>query len=175
MVIPDDKKDKLLIHAVDSIEGQPDMVPETMVALSNANLVQLNQFMLSLLDSGSSDTLINKRALPQGVVPMKDHTKQFVTTQGTYESNEYIEVDKFYLPEFSKAQFFKNVKIYLFDSKETTYDIIVGRNILMTGGFCLDFSEKHTKWMDKAVPFKKLWIPQESYSDDDLPVGGTVP
>ena len=110
--------------------------------------------MLGLLDTVAIDTLINKRTISKELAVHRDTDRTFVTTQGSYQAGEYVILDKLFLPEFTKSQHFKGIKAYLFDSPDSAYDLIIGRNILNEGGFVIDCGNQVVTWDQKEVEFK---------------------
>ena len=70
--------------------GTQDYLPEGSILIKELNDKTVNLFGLCLFDSGSTTTLINKRSVPPAVVPSRGNSQAFTTTQGTYESREFL-------------------------------------------------------------------------------------
>ena len=106
-----------------------------------------------LLDSGSTNTLINKGSLPFGAIPTKGRAKQTTTTMGSFDSSSTALLEEIKFPQFGNC-IIGSVKADVFDSPGCRYDIIVGRDVLLRMGISLDFQSKVTKWMGHELPMR---------------------
>ena len=108
-------------------------------------------FDLNLFDSGSTTTLINKRSVPPSIITLMGNPQAFTTTQGAYESNEYLMTKQLFFPKFCKTRTISSVNVRMFDSPHSWYNIIIGRDIL-GHGFILDHARNVITWDELLVP-----------------------
>lgn len=73
---------------------------------------------------------------------------------GTKILNEVVELQKILLPEFSKSFQIEIIQALVIDDKPK-YDLIVGRDVLKSTGFMIDFDNGLIKWLNMQVPMKK--------------------
>ena len=135
-----------------------DYLPEGNILLRYLNDAPVDAFGLCLFVSGSTTTLLNQRALPNNITPRMGTTQQFTTTQGTYQTQEYVVAREIIFPDFCKSRKIPQVNIRLFNSPTSRYDVIVGRDIL-TSGFVLDHSHNVITWDGLSVPMTPLRTP----------------
>ena len=128
-----------------------DHSPEGYAILEGMNGSTANLHCLGLFDSGSTSTLLNKRAIPKDVQPQTGHPQQFTTTQGNYVSDGILKIKKIFFPQFCKARYVPNVSVRIFDSPTSWYDVIFGRDVL-TCGFVLDHSTKKISRDGLSIP-----------------------
>ena len=133
---------------------QKDFLPEGSVLIQALNAVEVHLFGLGLFDSGSTTTLINKRSVPSCVSPMVGNAQAFTTTQGTYESSEYFMATKIFFPDFCKTRTIPEMCVRVFDSPNSKYDLILGRDVLMHG-FILDHSKNVITWDGLTIPMQE--------------------
>ena len=62
------------------------------------------------------------------------------------------------LPEFSRSYRIDEINAFVHDN-DTSYDLIIGRDVLMQCGFSLDFENQVVKWMEMEVSMKssRFW------------------
>ena len=121
------------------------------MVVSTLNKKSVALFGLCLFDSGSTNTLINERAIPHHVDPRIGPTQQVTTTQGTYNSTKYFLGETIYFPEFCKTRFIQQVTLRTFNSCTSRYDFIVGRDVLQKG-FILDHAQHRVTWDGISIP-----------------------
>ena len=122
-----------------------DYLPEGSVLIDFLNEVRADLYALCLFDSGSTNTLINHRAVPPGI-PIKLGTPQsFTTTQGTYESSKIFQARNIFFPNFCKSRSIPEVQLRLFNSPKSRYDVIISRDVLKSG-FVLDHVWNTVAW-----------------------------
>ena len=80
---------------------------------------------------------------------------------GSFDSSSTINLQKVKFPQFGNC-IIGNVKANVFYSPACRYDIIVGRDILLTMGISLDFQSKSTKWMGHKVLMKSTTLIQQN-------------
>ena len=121
------------------------------MVVTTLNSKSVALFGLCLFDSGSTNTLINERAIPPQVKPRIGPTQQVTTTQGTYDSTKYFLGEVISFPEFCKTRFIQQVTLRTFNSCTSRYDFIVGRDVLQKG-FILDHAQHQVTWDGISIP-----------------------
>ena len=112
---------------------------------------------ISLLDSGSTGCLINKKSLPFGTrTTTTPYSTVQTTTQGTHSSNEIVFINDIQLPEFVNQRHINGVVAHVFDSPNCPYDIIIGRDFLKAIGIKMDFELDTISWLDTRVDMKNI-------------------
>ena len=81
-----------------------DYLPEGSLSVRKLNDSPVSLFGLCLVDSGSTSTLINERAVPPNVKPRLGDPQVVTTTQGTYSSKIISMHSKLYFPNFAKHE-----------------------------------------------------------------------
>jgi len=132
-----------------------DYLPEGNVLIRRLNDIKVDTFGLCLFDSGSTTTLMNQRALPRIVKPRVGSVQQYTTTQGTYRAQNYVLAEEILFPDFCKSRIIPSIKIRLFDSPTSRYDVIIGRDVL-SNGFVLDHAKNTIAWDGLSVPMTPI-------------------
>ena len=78
---------------------QQDLTPVLYIKLTSIQGIHLDRALLSLADSGSTTTMINRTCFPFGVDTFKGPLKLTSTTNGTYKTSESIVIHMKF-PEF---------------------------------------------------------------------------
>ena len=60
------------------------------------------------------------------------------------------------LPEFVNGHKITNLSAQVFDSKNCSYDVILGRDFLKSIGLDIQFSTGSVKWLDTIVDMKQI-------------------
>jgi len=151
-----------------SIQNQPTSNKSNMapILLTNIQFIQgiplKARPLLTLLDSGSTTTLINKRALPFGTIPIRSKHKVITTTaSGSFNTTEYVIMKNIKLQEFGNCTIDKQ-QARLFNSPNCRYDLILGRNFLHLAKINLLFESATVQWMNWTVPMKDISIYQSN-------------
>jgi hypothetical protein len=112
--------------------------------------------LIALFDSGGSDIMMNRNAIPKGAIEIADEQKSFTITAGDLHAVSHVSLSKIFLPEFSRTRHIPTFPAYIFGDpgKKVVYDFIFGRNFLQAVGIQLDFSESKTIWLDLSVPMR---------------------
>ena len=99
--------------------------------------------------------LINQRSIPSDI-PTKSGTSQsFTTTQGTHESSKIFFAQNIYFPDFcNKSRKIPKVQIWLFNSPNSRYYVIIGCDILKHG-FMLDHLRNTISWDGLTISMTK--------------------
>ena len=114
-----------------------------------------------LLDSGCSGTMINKKFLKK--LPIKTSSAQsWNKKSGMFNTAGKCKV-AFTLPEFHEHKEIEwNVHVDQSDHNSSTYDMIIGRDLLGTLGMDLCFSDNMIKWDEATIPMRnpKIFHPE---------------
>ena len=88
------------------------------------------QLLKTLLDTGGSCTIIQRRALSKGCKPL--HCRQMTTNTvaGDISMNSYVVLKDVIMPEFDRSTAVQSVKAFVFDAPNCPHDIIAGRDFL---------------------------------------------
>ena len=139
--------------ADESVTRVFDVAPIVYATASHIQSVLPQRAFTVLLDSGSTNTLINKRSLPYGAVPFRAAARRTTTTMGSFDSSSSVQLQEVKFPQFANC-IIGTVKADVFDSPGCRYDIIVGRDVLLRMGIKLDFRSKLVKWLEQEIPMK---------------------
>ena len=106
--------------------------------------------MRILFDSGCGATLINKRFV-KDLNPTKTKKQKWITKSGLFKTNRKCDIS-FTLPAFHKNREVQ-VKAYVDESSSQScqYDMIVGRDLLISLGIDLKFSTGEMEWDNATV------------------------
>ena len=75
------------------------------------------------------------------------------TAAGSYQTKQYVYLEKVYLPEFHRHRTIDTIKAYVFDAP-CNYDIILGRDVLSRFDFDIKYSNNTVTWEDQEVNMK---------------------
>ena len=109
------------------------------------NDARADLYALCLFDSGSTNTLINHRAVPPCIPVRSGASQLFTTTRGTYESSKIFHARNIFFPDFCKSRSVPEVQLRLFNSPKSRYDVIISRDVLKSG-FVLDHVWNTVAW-----------------------------
>jgi hypothetical protein len=140
----------------DDASKQYDLIRSTVMSMKSIGSAKCPKPIFALFDSGGSDIMINRNAIPKSAIEMIDTKKSFSTTAGDLHTMATVQFDKIYLPEFSHVRHTGSYKAYVFEDpqKKVPYDIILGRNFLNGISIQLDFASSATTWLDNTVPMR---------------------
>ena len=93
-----------------------------------------------LLDSGSTTSRFNHRALPPNINPTTVTALHGTTMAGNFQSNQQLSLSTISLPELSDLTL-PNLNARMFNAK-CRYDLILGRDILSHFGIDIDFKSQ---------------------------------
>jgi len=80
--------------------------------------------LVVLFDSGSDGSLINRTAIPKGIVPMVSEVQQVTpTANDTIDKSRSVWLDEIRLPEFANNRCIKGVQARMFNSPTCRYDV----------------------------------------------------
>ena len=129
-------------------EPYKDIIPATMILTKKINGKISSRLLKVLLDSGSTATMIHSSVLPKGCTPLlmnKPITSG--TVQGSFKSKRWVRLKGVLLPEFDRSLRIEKQDALVFD-KPCKYDVIVGRDFLISAGIDLKFGEGVVKWLN---------------------------
>ena len=130
-----------------------DLTPIIFINAKHIQQQHLNRPLVALLDSGSTGTMINRASFPYGVITSRETPKTTVTTNGTFNSCEQVQITSCKCPEFGSRSI-PDIKADVFDS-HCCFDMIIGRDLLEPIGIKLDFGNDTVQWIDHTIPMKQ--------------------
>ena len=108
-----------------------------------------------LFDTGSDKTLINIKALPTGTSPKTCTGQRVVGVHGTEILNKEVLLEDISFPEFSTTQRIPGpIRAVVFTNTASTYDVIIGMDVMQTLGITVDCATKTISWNNNHVPFR---------------------
>ena len=132
------------------------MVPSTLSICRKINETEGKYYFKSLFDSGATEVMVKKAALPTYLQVFTTEEKGFITTQGRFTSAEYVYLNGISFPELSYSRQVKTVKAYIFHANEVRYDIIFGRKFMHNVGIDLKFTTSTVHWFEDMMNFHPL-------------------
>ena len=103
-----------------------------------------------LLDSGCSDSIASLKYGKSSKEKWK--TKYF--TAGSWQLKTQYQMDiMFSLPEFSNSKLI-NWKFHLTDNEDLGYDMVIGRDLMMSLGIDISFDKKKIIWEGTEIPMR---------------------
>jgi hypothetical protein len=101
-------------------------------------------------DSGTNVSMIQRSALPKGVVITKllGDIKLVRTRAGHPKMQKVVMMQDLRLPEFDKNRRIRQQKVLLFDNDNVKYNIIVSTHLLSKTEFISNYSEGNMEWFD---------------------------
>ena len=125
-----------------------------------------------LFDTGSDKTLFNLRALPKGTSPKTIEGQRVVGVHNTEILNQEVLLEDICFPEFSATQRVPGpIRAVVFKNPESTYDVIIGMDLLQPLGFIINCDTKTISWNDNVVPFRPADYFKDTSGIFDLDVG----
>ena len=111
------------------------------------------QYARILLDTGCAATLVNKKYVQKLKTKTAKQTN-WVTKAGTFKTNRKVKLN-FILPEFHQNRDIRwNMYVDEEDSKNTSYDMIIGRDLLLELGINFLFDQRLMLWDNATVAMK---------------------
>ncbi len=105
--------------------------PVTICTIDTIGTMRSQRLFWVLFDSGSNVSMIERSALPKGVITkLLGDTKLVRTLAGHFKMQEAIMMRDIRLPEFDKNRRINQQKALVFDNDNIKYDIILGTNFL---------------------------------------------
>ena len=133
----------------------PDLAPITLLVYETILNKPVERPLVILLDGGSSGSLINKRAIPQGAVPSKSNKSHITTTaSGSFNTSLTVGLKNIRLHEFSNGRRIEGWNCRIFDSSECQYNMIIGHDLMRHIGIDNFFSTDTIRWIDRSAKMK---------------------
>ena len=149
-----------------------DVAPVCIVKIGSIGGVSLDKPLLCLLDTRSTTTMIQWKALPAGCVPMKSNVKSVTTTaNGTFDTLMSVSLRDIVIPEFVNGRIVIVDGVpgaRMFNKPSCRYDIIFCCDFLQAAGmkFCFDTNTIH--WIDAKIDTKPVnYFTRETFIEDD--------
>jgi hypothetical protein len=119
----------------------PQWIPATDMIVDNIHPHLRAPPFLVLLDPGSSNTLMNRRAIPTGFKITINGITTSTTAHGEQiQPNEQVQLHGIRFPELATTRrITATITANVMDSPTSPYDLIVGRDTLDTYKFIVDF------------------------------------
>ena len=110
-----------------------------------------------LLDSDSTGCVFNKQSPLFGTQTTTTlyNTVQ-TTSQGTHSSNQVVFVNNIQLPEFVNQRHINGALGHVFNSPNSPYNIILGKDFLQVIGIKMGFELDTILWLDTQVDMKNI-------------------
>ena len=109
--------------------------------------------------------MVHRRALPNGVNPMRlDKKMRMTTVAGVYESGGELSLQNIRLPELEKNRIVNNQTALVFD-RDCCYDVILGSDFLLKSGIDIKYSTGGVEWFGNTIPLSEAPI-VETYEED---------
>ena len=103
----------------------------------------------SVVFTGSTGCLFNKRSLPFGTnTTTTPHKTIQTTTQGTHSSDQVVFINDIQLPEVVNQRYINSALTHVFNTPNCSYNIILGQDFLQVIGIKMDFELDTILWLD---------------------------
>ena len=131
-------------------------VPQAIVEGRQGDTIFIGQ---ALLDSGGSKSLIAKSRIPKYVkVTTLSKKYKAVSAGGPVTHVELVKFDRICFPQFEMEVWRADAEFIVFeDHGHSSYDLVIGRDILQPLGFEFSFADQTVRWMNVTIPF----VPRE--------------
>ena len=145
-----------------------DFVPTTPMIAATINEHSSGRALLALMDSGASNCLIHRRALPPGAVPtLLPRPLSNNTAAGDFAIKSWVQLSGVNLPEFGRYRI-NNMQCLVFDAANCEYDLIIGRDWLIPFKFNISFEELSMTFRGETIPMKPKTDKGMLYADAAL-------
>ena len=144
---------------IDQMKYDPSKGPVTLcMPLAINDTTKDIKLLRVLFDSGASNSSIHRRALPVQCKTTSVEPVNINRFGGMSTLTEKVTLKQCILPEFSRSYRIDEINAFVHDN-DTSYDLIIGRDVLMQCGFSLDFENQVVKWMEMEVSMKssRFW------------------
>lgn len=137
-----------------SPELPDNMTPITIMLCKTIGLLPSAKLLRVLLDSGTTKTMIHRRALPNNITTKKlAKSKPVSTLAGKVTVTETVTLRQIKLPEFDKNRTIDECKALVFDSP-CQYDVLIGADLLKKLGAKLDYENGTVEWLGNTIPMR---------------------
>ena len=133
--------------------------------LKNTNVETRMKNLRVLLDSGASGSIIHSRFVKENKIKQGKKV-EWTTMSGIFKTHGKVKIE-FKLPEFNPSQTF-HTKLNVTDQK-SSYDLILGRDILRELGINLKFDTLKITMQDNEVDMKPLHCTRNTHYEISEP------
>ena len=142
-----------------------DLAPTTVIVCNQINDgIKTKSFFKTLFDSGSTDNIVIKEALPKNTeFLLLPKAITMNTAQGDYTCKHYCILKNVMFPELSLTRRCKAIKCLVIESK-MRYQVILGRKYMKQIGITMDFARSSIMWYGKEITFH----PRNFFKDNDV-------
>lgn len=142
----------------------PDLAPTTISCCNKINDSTGKFYLKTLFDSGSTDSILSRSALPANTAIFKLTTPiTMATANGTYKCTDFAYLHNVMFPELSYSRKCKRIKVCIVDGK-MNYHLIIGRRYMKQIALRMDFASSTVQWFDKTMSFH----PRNYFQDKNL-------
>ena len=113
-----------------------------------------NQLVKSLVDSGASESIITKQKSNKLPVKKTSHERQWLTAAGVLATSTKIEIS-FSLPELHSNKLI-NQLLHSVNLNIYRYDMIIGRDLIISLGIDIHGAGTTIHWEDSAIPWHRI-------------------
>jgi hypothetical protein len=108
-----------------------------------------------LFDSGANKTMMKRLVLPPGVNPSMGRKRRVTGVTASTLLDKEVLIKDMILPEFSATTCISGpIRAILMDNVESTYDLIIGMDLMQTLGIDIHNLSETVVWDQLRVPFK---------------------
>jgi hypothetical protein len=130
---------------------------------------RVNKLLKVLFDSGSDKTMFNRKALPPGINPSLGRKRKITGVISSAIVDQEIVIEEMTLPEFSSTRRVSGpIRAIVMDQPESSYDIIIGMDLMQTLGIDIHNTTKTVVWDTLRIPFKPHNYFESSQFPNDL-------
>ena len=142
-----------------------DLAPTTVVVCNQINDDKKRRiYFKTLLDSGTTDNIVTRTALPTGTELLSlENPITMQTANGSYSCKHYCYLRNAMFPELSLTRRCKAIKCLVIDSK-MNYQLILGRKYMKQICIKMDFETSTVSWYDKNMSFH----PRNYFNNNEL-------
>lgn len=145
-------------------EDDIDLAPTTVACCNKINNSKGKFYLKTLFDSGSTDNILTRSAIPANTEIFKLKTPiSMSTAKGEYSCTDYAYLENVMFPELSYSRKCKQIKVYIVDAK-MIYHLIIGRKYMKQIALKMDFESSTIQWYDKEMKFH----PRSYFTDSTL-------
>jgi hypothetical protein len=132
----------------------PDASPSTFSIICTINGVPSRTPLRVLFDTGSTLSYFYRQALPQGTKTSPTKKRRIKLLDSFTHSSEAVTLDDIVFPELSPTRHVVTPFTCCIAERESSFDIIFGRDFLTTIGIDTINSRQVTVWGDCSIPYK---------------------
>jgi hypothetical protein len=140
-----------LYNIVNDVSTEHDIIPVILILIESIQGQQiLQEPCTALLDIGCTGSYIHERMLPPGATPTLIPSQTCQTAAGAFTSGRQVRLKNLLLPNLSRTRKIDFHSTLVLDS-ECRYDMILGRDFLLSCEIKFDFGTKTITWLDIYV------------------------